>query len=97
MPAVSRHRAPVGLRTAGRTLLDRPATVELVGLSARPADHYTRLWPSRPDQPSDAPLFLACMLPARLAAHALLWVTSTPGRLAVLFAAASALAALLLL
>lgn len=95
---MSRHRRTAGsLRTAGRSVFGRAGLpVDLVGIAARPADHYTRLWPSRPDQPTDAPLFLACMLPARLAAHALLWVTSTPGRLVVLLAAACALSVLLL-
>ncbi len=84
---MSRHASPTRVR---------PVPVELAALPARPADHYTRLWPTRPDQPSDTPLFLAFMLPARLTAHALLWVTATPGRMVVLLAALCALAVLLL-
>jgi hypothetical protein len=52
----------------------------LGSLEARPPDHFTRLWPARPGQRPDAPFFLAAVLPLRLAALALLWLTSSPGR-----------------
>ena len=61
----------------------RPDSVQLVGVKVRPADHFTRLWPTRPDHRPDAPLFLAAMLPLRLAALAVLWLTSSPGRFVV--------------
>ncbi len=57
--------------------------VALVGIQVRPSTHFTRLWPTRPDQRPDAPFFLAAMLPLRLAALALLWLTSSPGRFAI--------------
>jgi hypothetical protein len=63
----------------------------LAGLPDRSSEHFTRLWPVRPGQTHDAPLFLALVLPARLAALALLWVTAAPGRLVVLLAALVAL------
>jgi hypothetical protein len=59
----------------------RGNSVQLVGVKVRSSDHFTRLWPSRPDQRPDFPFFLAAMLPLRLAALALLWLTSSPGRL----------------
>jgi hypothetical protein len=69
----------------------RPDPAEPAGVKARPSDHFTRLWPARPGQRPDAPLFLAAVLPLRLAALALLWLTSSPGRflaaLALLLAA----------
>jgi hypothetical protein len=64
----------------------RPESVQLVGIKVRPSDHFTRAWPTRPDQRTDAPLFLAVMLPLRLAALALLWLTSSPGRFAIALA-----------
>jgi len=64
----------------------RRDSVQLVGVKVRPSDHFTRLWPSRPDQRPDFPFFLAAMLPLRLAALALLWLTSSPGRLVVALA-----------
>jgi hypothetical protein len=94
---MSRHRnRTLGVRTDRPGLFGGRSAVELVDLAVRPPDHYTRIWPTRPEQPTDAPLFLACMLPARLAAHALLWVTATPGRMVVLLAALCALALVLL-
>jgi Flp pilus assembly protein TadB len=92
---MSRHRSrTLGTQTARASAL---GGLELIDLASRPADHFTRLWPTRPEQPgADAPLFLACMLPARLAALALLWVTAAPARMVVALAAACALAVLLL-
>jgi hypothetical protein len=90
---MSRHRSrTLGVRTGPADALEQAA------IDGRPADHFTRLWPTRPGQPgADAPLFLACMLPARLTALALLWVTATPARMVVALAAACALAVLLLI
>ncbi len=61
----------------------RRDSVEPVAITSRPSDHFTRLWPARPGGRPDAPLFLAVMLPFRLAALALLWLAATPGRLVV--------------
>jgi hypothetical protein len=58
-------------------------SLELVAITSRPSDHFTQLWPARPGGRPDAPLFLAVMVPFRLAALALLWLTATPGRLVV--------------
>ena len=63
---------------------------------ARPIDHYTRLWPAGSDERhSDSPLFHAAVSPLRAAALAVLWATSTPGRLAVALGLAVLLAAVL--
>jgi len=75
--------------------VQRRDPVELVGVAVRPSDHFTRLWPSSPHRPTDAPLFLAAMSPLRLAALALLWATSSPGRFVAGLAVAAALVAVL--
>jgi hypothetical protein len=95
---MSRRKAevvPIVKRGARRTA--RPAraaqpswrrdSVELVGVALRPADHFTRLWPT--GEHTDG-AFLLAMLPVRLAAIALLWATSTPARLLVTVAASTA-------
>lgn len=61
------------------------------------AEHFTRLWPGTPGQNSDAPFFLALMSPVRALALALLWATSSPGRLLVGLGLVAALAAVLLI
>jgi hypothetical protein len=76
------YEDPWPRRTVLRDRFRRDA-VALVGMQVRPSDHFTRLWPTRPDQRPDAPFFLAAMLPLRLAALALLWLTSSPGRFTV--------------
>jgi hypothetical protein len=61
-------------------------------------EHFTRLWPtSAPGRPADAPLFLAAVSPLRLLALAVLWVTSSAGRLVIGLTAAAALAVVLLI
>jgi hypothetical protein len=63
-----------------------------------PAEHYTRLWPTcAPDRPAEAPFFLALMSPVRALALAVLWATSSPGRLLVGLGVVAALAAVLLI
>lgn len=71
----------IPIRT-GRRLLAPRESVELVGVSIRPPEHFTRLWPTGPDAPVD-PAFLLLMFPLRLLALALLWATSAPGRVAL--------------
>ena len=84
-------------RQSIRDLADLAERVAPRDGSGRSTDHYTRLWPTRPGQPtSDTPLFLACMLPPRLAALGLLWVTATPGRTVLLLAVLVVLAVLVL-
>jgi hypothetical protein len=61
----------------------RRDSIELVAITAPRRDHFTRLWPARPGVGADAPLFLGLMLPFRLAALAVLWLTATPGRFVV--------------
>lgn len=63
----------------GRRLLAPRDSVELVGMSIRPPEHFTRLWPTGPDAPVDL-AFLLLMWPLRLLALALLWATSAPSR-----------------
>lgn len=41
---------------------------------------FTRLWPTAPDSPAEAPFFLAAVSPLRAAALGVLWATSSPGR-----------------
>ena len=62
-----------------------------------PAEHFTQLWPGTPGQNSDAPFFLALMSPVRALALAVLWATSSPGRLLVGLGVVTALAAVLLI
>jgi len=81
----------VPVRSGTRRLLPRRESVELLGVALRPADHFTRLWPSSPERPRDA-AFLVAMLPVRLAGLLVLWVTSTPHRLIITAAALTALA-----
>ena len=61
-------------------------------------EHFTRLWPTNaPGRPADAPVFLAAVSPLRVLALAVLWATSSPGRLLIGLAVAVALAAVLLI
>ncbi len=69
----------------------RRASVGRVGSTAPPSESFTRLWPTSADHPADAPLFLLAVAPVRVAALALLWATSSPGRLAVVLVAVAAL------
>lgn len=61
------------------------------------AEHFTRLWPSTPGLPSDAPFFLALMSPVRALALGVLWATSSPGRLLIGLAVLAAAVAVLLI
>lgn len=64
-----------------RRALRKGDAVALLGVGVRQRDHFTRLWPEPGD---DVPAgFLLAMLPARLVALTLLWVTSSPRRLAL--------------
>lgn len=69
--------------------------VAVLSVAVRRHDHFTRLWPASHSGPSAG--FLLAMLPMRLAALALLWITSAPRRLALPLALAIAVAARLLL
>ena len=57
----------------------------------RPAEHFTRLWPTAPGRPADAPFFLIAVSPVRLLALGLLWATFSPGRFLIGVAAVLAL------
>ena len=71
-----------------------PASVDTVD---RPAEHFTRLWPTAAGRPADAPFFLALMSPARALALGLLWATSSPGRFVSIAAAVLVLVAVALI
>jgi hypothetical protein len=64
-----------------RLFARRPASLELHGVSFRPADHYTRPWPGPAGGP-DA-LFRVAVLPVRLLALGVLWATSSRTRVLV--------------
>lgn len=81
-PMTRRTAEIVSPRPRSRKLFARrPASLELHGVSFRPADHYTRAWPGPVDSP-DAP-FRLVVLPIRLLALAVLWATSSPIRILV--------------
>jgi hypothetical protein len=62
------------------------------------SEHFTRLWPTcAPGRPADAPFFLAAVSPLRVLALAVLWATSSPGRLLVGLAVVAVLVAVLLI
>jgi hypothetical protein len=63
------------------------------GTDRMPPDHFSRLWPVPRDMPADAPHFLLLVLPVRVLALGLLWMTAAPGR----FVSALGLVALLAL
>lgn len=86
---------PVTSARRVRRALRKGDAVALLRVSVRQRDHFTRLWPEPGD---DAPAgFLLAMLPAQLAALALLWATSSPRRLAVPLVLAASLAVHVLL
>jgi hypothetical protein len=62
-------------------------------LDTEASEHFARLWPTEAGRPAEAPLFLAAMSPLRALALAVLWATSSPGRLLVGLAAVAALVA----
>lgn len=89
-----RHSAEVVPGRGGeRRLLGRRDSVEVIGLQVYEPEHFTRLSPSYGGDSER--LFRLAMLPVRLAALAVLWATSSPGR--VLAAAGMLVAALMAL
>ncbi len=58
----------------------KPESLELVGVSFRPMDHFTRLWPTSDELGGPGTPFRLLVLPVRLAALTALWVTATPVR-----------------
>jgi hypothetical protein len=87
---MSRSTQRLTVESGRRGLFNRAESVELLGVSLRQPDHFTRLLPN--DGDNALPLL---MLPVRLLALAVLWATSAPRRtlLAVLLLAALAIAA----
>lgn len=75
----------VAARSGARRLFGRRDSVEVVGLSIHDPGHFTRLSPASTGDSDGA--FRLAVLPLRIVALAVLWVTSSPRRALVAAAA----------